>query len=215
MIPKKGKPYFWVTWITGLLSGEDKCEYKIWVKGKFEIPKVPETPEKKEFWKTWTAKHDAMVHARRATLIQEGYKVLMEQEAKFMLEGDVAKLGGQPDLVAVKGIDPVLVMDQKSGKVKERYVWQVLLYMFAMPLTLFKGKIIRGEIEYPDNNIVSVPPRQLSQDNKMRIGKLMMRLASDTEPPKVPSLYECQYCELLECSERFKAVETGDAKGYF
>ena len=215
MTPKKGKPYFWVTWITGLLSGEDKCEYKIWVKGKFEVPKQPETPEKQEFWKTWTAKHDAMVMARRDKLMSAGYKVLLEQEGKFMLEGDVAKLGGQPDLVAVKENEHVLVIDEKSGKMKDRYVWQVLLYMFALPLTLFKGQTIRGEIEYPNDNIVPIAPRQLSIDNKQRIGKLITKLAGPQEPEKVPSLYECEYCDILNCDRRFKPSEAGDATAYF
>jgi hypothetical protein len=210
MVPRKGKPYVWVTWITGLLAGVDRCAWRAWIKSHYYYDKSPDTGDNEQL-KTWIKTHDAMTANRVNRLKSEGYAVLVEEEGAFKLEGTHATLGGKPDIVAVKEDDQyAVVIDEKSGKVKTQYIWQVKLYIFAMGLTRFQNWRIRGEVEYKDS---VVPVNEIIKPDIDQISSVMKVVGGDKEPPRVPSEYECEYCDILRCPDRWKA--TTDATKYF
>lgn len=206
-------PYVWTTWITGLLSGVDKCHWKIWLKAHYYLPKQEEDPERKGFLSKWIKDHDAMTRKRVASLKQEGYSVFVEDENSFVLRGEVANLAGKPDIIALNKEEKTgLIIDEKAGKQKEQYIWQVLIYMFAKDFT-FPDYVLSGEIEYKDERI-PIHPRQLNTDNKRRIGGMMRIVGGDEEPERVPSRFECEYCDIIGCPDRYEAKET-DATAHF
>ena len=219
MIRRSSKPYIWVTWITGLLAGTDQCVWKAWVKAHHQsYEKRPQSESSKRFLELWNREHDDMTMDRAQRLEKEGYKVEIEDVNKFTLHGSKAILGGKPDVVGIKEKEKfVLVVDEKSGKEKEQYLWQVLLYIFALTLTKFKpadGWTIRGEIEYKTK---AVPVLGLSNANIERIGKVMNQIAATEPPEKVPSKWECEYCDIVGCDKRYvpPPVLEGDASNLF
>lgn len=210
----RNSPYVWTTWITGLLAGTDKCYWRVWMKSHFYLPKKPETSEETERLKKWNAEHDEMTIRRAVILREEGYIVRMEEESAFTLKGATATLAGKPDIEAVKPNEKImLVVDEKSGKAKDQYIWQVLIYMFAKSI-VHKDYTISGEIEYKTDR-VQIHPRQLNAQNKSRIAMVMTIMGGENEPQRVPSRYECGYCDILNCPDRYKEAEAIDATSIF
>jgi hypothetical protein len=183
------------------------------VKSQFFLPKKEEEdPDSRARLDKWIMEHDAMTAVRADKLRAEGYTVLIEDQNSFKLEGKNAILSAKPDLVAINpsGTE-ALIVDEKSGKEKEQYIWQIILYMFGASLTTLKGMLIRGEIEYK-NKIVHVRPEQLSSTNIERIKTVMQVMGSLQQPPTVPSASECMYCDVVSCADRF---ESKNAAMYF
>jgi hypothetical protein len=215
MIKRIGKPYVWVTWITGYLSEDDRCYWRAWVQAHYQsYPKPEKTPEeqkaKDQFLSEWNRKHDNMVLSRAERMRQEGYQVLVEREGKFALSGAVATLGGQPDVI---GLQPqhkeAIIVDAKSGKKKSRYPWQVRLYQFAKGLTSLKEWKIRGEVEYADE---VVPVEPIDDSHIQQISKVLKIVGGAEEPKRVPSQWECEYCDIVSCPDRWQPT---DASKFF
>jgi CRISPR/Cas system-associated exonuclease Cas4 (RecB family) len=214
MIRRPGRPYVWVTWITGLLAENDHCYWRAWIKAHHHSYEKPEKSGDDSFLKEWNRKHDAMVVNRADRLRREGYEVLVEKEGKFALTGQLATVGGQPDLIALRrDAKTALIVDEKSGKRKDaQYTWQVRLYMFAKSLTSLAGFDVRGEIEYPD---AAVPVEPNKPEHLERISVVMKKVAGTEEPPRVPSKWECEYCDILQCPDRYTPPPAGDATAFF
>ena len=208
----RSRPYVWVTWITGLLATTDKCYWKAWVKSHYQLPKAVQTPDDKARLDEWMRKHDSMTVARAKRLQTEGWTVRVEDQNSFKLEGGSATLSGKPDIVATKDMI-ALIVDEKAGKAKDQYVWQVLLYMLATSMTYLKGYTIRGEIEYPETS-VNVHPSQLSESNRARIVEVMAIVGGEKEPKTSPSREECMYCDIAHCKDRYQD-HTADASHLF
>ena len=216
LIPRPGKPYVWVTWITGLLSGEEKCAWRYWVKARHQsYQKPPEDPEDKKKLQEWNKLHDAMVVSRAERLKQEGYEVRVEDANSFRLVGDIATLAGKPDVIGLKPKEKyAILVDEKSGRPKDRYIWQVMIYQFAKKLTDLKGWTIHGEVEY-QQQVVPVSDALLTQDATRAISDVVKRIVV-TEPPRVPSAAECKYCDVVACPDRYKEqTQTADVRKYF
>lgn len=211
---RSGKPYIWVTWITGLLAGTELCAYPAWLKAKHGAKGYKKTDSEPQDWSEYQQRHDQMVADRVLRLRSEGYEVLVEDQNSFVLEGQTAKIGGKPDIIALKKDQKyALVVDAKSGKAKEKYIWQVKLYQFASKLGRYKDYIINGEVEYKDAS-VPVPDAALSAEDRAHIGRIVQMISGDTPPPKMPSRFECQYCDVADCDKRFKEAPTA-ADRYF
>jgi len=96
----RSSPYIWVTWITGLLSGDRHCLWSAWYRAHFkEYERKPTGFD----LAAWTATHAEMVRTRGQALREAGCEVFVEGQNKFALKGRAATLGGVPDLVAVCG----------------------------------------------------------------------------------------------------------------
>jgi CRISPR/Cas system-associated exonuclease Cas4 (RecB family) len=218
--PSRGTPYVWVTWITSFLAQTDKCYWKPWYKSHFKYAKYVQPGDSDWDLASWTRTHDAMVNARAEKLKLEGYEVRVEEDNSFKLSGKNATLSGKPDVIGLR-LDKKhgKVIDSKSGKEKLEHIWQVLLYMFAMPMTRLKGFTLEGEVEYP-NKVVPVTTSMLDSAAVANISRVMNIIGSNAQPPRVPSRNECRYCDILRCPDRFQEPEAlgtvvGDASKFF
>ena len=196
------RPYIWVSWLTGLLSGMDKCTWKIWKKAHFRYAKRPDDGSFDV--KEWTRQHDAMTQARALKLREAGYRVTIEDSNAFKIEGKKATLAGKADLIAVKEDEKrALVVDEKSGRVKDSDEWQVLIYMLAFSRLRLKGYVIDGEVEYRGSSKY-ITPDQYTPEVEDKIFKLIQVVGGDEEPARVPSAMECRFCDIATCPDRWK-----------
>lgn len=206
---KRPSPYVWVTWVTGLLAGSERCHWKTWVRSHYQLPRQESTFDMKK----WIAEHDAMTARRVEELKQDGFTVMVEDANSFILRGAAAALAGKPDIVAVKPEEKTgVIIDEKSGKKKDQYFWQVLIYMFAKSFSS-PDYIYSGEIEYKDDSII-ILPSQLNDDNKRRISTVMKMVGGPDEPARMPSKFECEYCDILSCPDRYQDEEL-DVSAHF
>jgi predicted RecB family nuclease len=147
-----------------------------------------------------------MVRARAEALRATGHHVYVEDQNRFVLKGKAATLGGKPDLVAVRD-GCALVVDCKSGKRRNKDFFQVLTYMLVLPHVhrACKGLSVAGELQYQDGSL-SVEPERLTPQIKTLIRETVERVATETEPARMPSVAECRFCELCEddCPDRIE-----------
>jgi len=211
--PRK-KSYIWTTWITGLLAGTDKCNWRAWYKAHFRYAKRQGDGEFD--LEQWTRQHDRMTAVRAEKLKESGWTVRLEDDNAFKLDGDVTTLSGKPDILALRESEKrALVIDEKSGRARDSDSWQVLIYMFALPLIWAKGWRIDGEVEYRGGGL-SVPAEQLSLDVTNKIVAKVRLVGGDEEPSRVPSANECRFCDILSCPDRWAdKSKSADASEYF
>lgn len=200
MKPQGGKPRVWVTWITGLLSGDDQCQWAAWVKSRYWYRKRRDDNFDSEAWRT---KHTAEVEKAADMIRAQGATVSVENENDFEFEGNTATLAGKMDLVALVAA-VALVVDVKTGKVRSSDYWQVLVYMLVLPKLnkAVDAAQISGEVVYSDH-VVEVPNMDLSEDKITRI-YATLRMIGGPEPKRTPSKKECRFCNIDECPERFQ-----------
>lgn len=196
---RDGLPYIYVTWITGLLSTDDQCRWSAWFKAHYRYEKHERDNANLAKWK---ADHGAMVEDVASELRAGGWTVYLEGQNKFTLKGEVAKIAGTPDVVAVKG-DEARVVDCKSGKRRDKDLWQVFVYMLALPVTHWavKGKRLSGEVRYP-NVAVEIRADEFTDTIKGKVVAQIRETGGAETPRRVPSYRECQFCDIGECSDR-------------
>ena len=211
--PRK-KAYIWTTWLTGLLAGTDKCMWRSWFKAHFRYTK--REGDGGFDLAEWTKQHDVMTNARAKKLEAQGWTVRLEDDNSFKLDGAMSTLSGKPDLLALKEEDKLArVIDEKSGKPRDSDMWQVLIYMFALPLLWAKGWRIDGEVEYRHGSL-EVPAEQLTLDVTNKIVAKIRAVGGDDEPPRTPSPQECRFCDILNCPDRWTGrPNVADASDYF
>jgi len=212
---KRPKGYIWVTWLIKLLAKEDKCWYRGWYKTTHKYEKTPDDEDRTAFFTEWTAKHDKLVNRRADVLKEKGYVIRLEDEGAFKLVGARADLAGKPDIVAIEK-DHAIVIDGKSGKRRKSDHWQVLIYLFALPLSWMRGTELKlkGEVEYKDG---TVPVRELGDAERNEIVAAIKKVSGEEAPEASPSIGECRYCDIAACTFRSKnsAVPEGDATRFF
>jgi hypothetical protein len=208
MTPRRS-PYTWATWVTGLLAGDDQCQYAAWVKSHFTYEKRVRGDDFD--LATWKAQHAVMVSERAAQLTAYGWSVSVEDQTKFPVRGAATTLAGQPDIVATKG-DGVLVSDEKSGQRRAKDIWQVLLYIFTRPLShpeLVEGKRLMGEVVYRDG-VLPIAGGEFTDGHRARIVGVLQVVGGpiDTPPAATPSARECAFCDIAACQFRVHAMAT-------
>lgn len=205
---RKRGPVVAVTSITGLVSQDASCEWQAQFMARHEPnswDRVPddEGPE----MVNWRIRHPAMVAETREEWRMKGYDVTIENQNWFKLVGSSGtKLWGKPDLIAVSGNQGVII-DIKTGKPRQSDVFQVMCYMWGVPLykdSAHYGKKFKGLLVYdlfPDKEI-----KAATTDGQFvkRLGALINRVASDEPALKVPNWHECQFCKITatDCPER-------------
>ena len=85
------------------------------------------------------------------------------------------------------------MVDAKSGKKRQSDHWQVLIYMFALPLSWLTGFKVRGEVAYSDGN---ERVRDLGSAERTAIVDAINRVGSHLVPKATPSPKECQFCDV-------------------
>lgn len=192
------QPYLWVTWIVGLLSGDKSCEWAAWLKAHYTYDKINDESSDLSQWKS---DHADMVRARCAQLEQDGWLVSLESQNKFTWRGKSATLGGQPDIIAERGLD-VRVEDCKTGRSRDSDYWQVVLYMLALPATSrpLRDRVISGAVIYRDH-VREIEPDAVKLGTE-NIVKRIRAAAGEAEPKRTPSQSECSRCDIASCQER-------------
>lgn len=199
-----GLPFVWVTWITGLLSGDKQCVWAAWYRANFRYPKRPDPTFDSA---AWTSDHNALVHRRRDELAADGWAIAVEGQNDIKFKGQTAVLAGKPDLVASRG-DDVLISDAKTGKQRASDWWQALIYMLALPRVrplLASPEHLAGEVVY-GNVVVPVAARDLTSERREQIFALLRVMGADAEPPRTPSANECRFCDIADCPDRIDAA---------
>lgn len=196
---RAGVPYIWVTWLTKVLAGEAQCLYQPWMKAHFKYDKRPDTSFNLA---AWTAEHDALVKARADELRREGWLVTLERQNALKLYGKTAILAGQPDLIAVREGE-TLVVDGKTGQQRHSDFWQALIYMLVLPRVREDLLHLRGEVCYHDHRI-PVTPEELTSARSEAIYDLVRTIAAAKPLPTTPSENECGWCDIADCPVRFR-----------
>lgn len=202
---RTGKPYIWATWLAKLLGGHE-CTWSAWFKAHYRYDKVETQAQDLQ---AWNREHSELMRKRRAELEREGYTVTSEDVNGFKLEGALAVVAGKPDLVATKP-GQVLIVDGKTGRERESDIWQVLLYLFAVPKArpmLTTGAVLEGEVQYKRGDVrIAVTPDELTDERKARLLALIAEVAGQQAPPRVPSVHECRVCNIgpQDCPERIR-----------
>lgn len=201
---RQGLSYIWVTWLAKLLGG-NRCVWSAWFKAHFKYEKFEEQAADLE---RWNKNHDRLMLAKRRQLERDGWTVYVEGDNEFQLKGQTAIVAGKADLIAVKD-DHILVVDGKTGRKRDADMWQVLIYLYALPKSrpeLTNGRSIEGEVHYADDDI-SIVPDQLTDARRSQLFTLIQAVASDTPPAKHPSRDECKRCNIgvRDCPQRISA----------
>ena len=203
MAIKRQSPYIWVTWLTRLLVGEHSCEWGAWFKAQHEggsWSKVPSTFDQT----TWQVKHTELVRQVRTKLETEGKAVFIENQNSFVLRGNIAALGGKPDLIATSE-GAGIILDAKTGKPSPSHHVQVMVYMYAVPRVLrqYLGMSFDGRVVYKDHEI-EIPSSAVDEKFIDNLSSIIRRLGSATPARKAPNPVECGFCEItkIDCPER-------------
>lgn len=208
-----GKPYIFVTHLAKLLGGR-RCVWASWFAAHYRYEKHEEQALDLV---QWNREHNALMDRRRRELEREGFTVTAEDQNAFKLEGASAILAGKPDLVATKpGV--TLVVDGKTGRERESDIWQVLLYLFALPKQKPELKVgLEGEVQYKRGARITVMPEELTPERMGRITDLIAVVAGPNAPAKAPSAYECKTCNIgpKDCPQRIRADVGTVAVGEF
>ena len=154
--PRRDGSYFWVTWLTKLLTGENSCEWASWFRARHKSGSWEQVPG--DFDRAgWQMAHTAMVKEARERWEGPDCQVLTERQNGFSLRGESGTLGGRPDLVARMG-DAGTIIDVKTGKDSPSHIVQVMLYMYAVPRAIrqHQGVVFDGQVAYRDH-VVDIP----------------------------------------------------------
>jgi CRISPR/Cas system-associated exonuclease Cas4 (RecB family) len=198
---KAGKPYIHVTWLAKLLGG-NQCVWSAWFRSRHKYDKFEE--EALDLVR-WNQQHNELMRRRKAELEREGWTVSMEEANAFKLEGQVAIVAGKPDIVATRpGL--VLVVDGKTGRPRESDVWQVLLYLYALPKSRpdLVGEL-EGEVQYQQGDErITVTPGELTPERMEQMVALIKDIAGAEPPLKVATRGECKRCNIgvRDCPDR-------------
>lgn len=206
-------PWFWVTSIAGLLSGDKSCEWSAWfqaVHDRNSWIKQPDTFDQAR----WKEKHTRLSHPLRQKYLDRGYIISIERQNRFDLKGRVATISGSPDLVVSKN-DEGIIIDVKTGQPRITDITQVKLYMWlyrSKPNLHQNVENFNGCVVYKDHE-VPIPASEIDNEFITGAAGLINRLArKKSSPVRVPSLFECRYCKitLADCEERIDHYDKDD-----
>ena len=196
-------PYFWVTWLTKLLAGESSCQWASWFRAHHASGSWDQVPSGLDRV-AWQMTHTAMVNEASREWEALGYQVSIERQNDFTLKGEVAALGGQPDLVAIRE-DVGAIIDVKTGRPNSSHVIEVLLDMYALPRSKpeYRNIAFEGQVAYGTHS-VDVPARLVDDQFIGNLSRLINELALHTPARRVPSPGECRFCPitLADCTVR-------------
>lgn len=207
----RDKPFVWVTWLKGLVGGDDSCEWQIWYKvHNQDYNKMPNDFDSVD----WNIKHTRLLRETRVkwaanplwdmkTEGQNSFK--MDWPLDHFHSGEIkAVISGKPDLIA-HGRDGknAVIIDAKTGKGRASDRVQVLLYMYLYPLATGNPVQFSGVVQYKDRED-QLPAFMVSPDFKEAVDFWMNIVLSDDEPVAIPSKTECNFCDIADCPVRFK-----------
>ena len=203
---RREHPYIWTTWLPRLLTGENSCEWATWFKAHYQDWSRPPSNFDLEQWRV---RHTALLNEQRYQWLNRGYTVNVEDQNAFQLRGHSATLAGKPDLIVVnRNHEHIRVIDVKAGREQAWHRLQVMIYMYALPMALpqYRDSTIAGEVIYRHSN-KRIPQGGLDRQFKKDLVALILRLADEIPPHRVPSPRECRHCDIAaaDCPQRIDA----------
>ena len=199
MSTPRDAPYVWVTWVSRLLAGDAQCAWAAWFRTHHTYDRLPTDLTK------WASEHAAMVREQAETLKEASYSVLLEDQNRFRLKGQLGvTLGGKPDIVARRG-DEVRVVECKTGQQRHADRIQVMIYMLVLPHAqpIWRGRTLAGRVQYRSGSI-DVPAEDLDHVFRTRFRETMAQVGGAAAPARVPSFSECRFCDIgaADCPDR-------------
>lgn len=207
----RDKPFIWVTWLKGLMAGDNQCEWQIWYKVHNQgYEKMPQDFDSVE----WNLNHTRLLRNTRNRWDDGPWHMTIEGQNSFKIkwpfyDGDGAWNGeaiisGKPDLIARTGDGSMaVIIDAKTGKPRTADRVQVLLYMYLYPLGTGDPAEFQGELQYPTHQD-RIPASMLTDQFKETFDYWMNIILATNEPKPIPSKQECDWCDIADCSVRFK-----------
>jgi hypothetical protein len=191
------------------LGGESYCEWAAWFQAHNKITKRPSDFDLSGY----QIDHTSLLRAIRDDLEGNGYNLAIEIQNYFELTGNTAKLAGQPDIIALRD-DEALIVDGKTGEPKASHVAQVMIYMWALPKAVSKYRDVKftGMLIYKDNPTKTIEPGRVDSEFIKNLATLIRRIAGDEPCRKVPSIFECGFCPITDddCGDRVVAGQKPD-----
>ena len=190
------------SWAAGLMAGK-ACTWApwFWTRNKsWDRPPDDGTSS----LDTWRAAHSRLVIELATELRARGLTILQEDQGSFRIKGPTGLvISGRPDIIAING-DDIYVYDAKTGQPRDSDRQQVLIYVYCLGLTTFKGKTIHGRIRYQTGEESQLEPDRVTSEFRDHFKFFMRLMDSDNEPPRVPSSWECRFCNIGhgDCPER-------------
>ena len=200
----KSVPSVWITWLAKLMADDLQCHWSAWFRSHYTYEKLSNNFDSAR----WSARHRGLLNQRVASLEEEGFAVYVEGENWFEVRGQqhTIRVAGKPDIVAIRGTH-AWVEDCKTGKSKNTDLYQVLLYMLLVPLSVerCRGLELEGRLVYTDS-IIDVAANQVNAEFKVQLREAIALLSSTTPARKVPSFQECRFCNIPSqcCQERLE-----------
>ncbi|MDE0207367.1 MAG: PD-(D/E)XK nuclease family protein [Candidatus Tectomicrobia bacterium] len=207
MHPRKSEPrdapYVWVTWVSRLLAGDAQCSWAAWFRAHHMYERQATDLTR------WAAEHAAMVCEQAETLKKAAYSVLLEDQNRIRLRGQSGvTLGGKPDIVAWRDGEG-LIVECKTGQPRHADRIQVMIYMLVLPHAqpIWRGRTLTGRVQYRSGS-VDVPADDLDPVFRTRFRDMMAQVGGGAAPGRVPSFYECRYCDIgkADCPERIESL---------
>ena len=190
----KSVPLVWITWLSKLMADEVQCHWSAWFRSHYAYEKLPSDFDAAG----WKAEHRALLDEQVADLEAEGHSVYVEGENWFEVPGRqfAVTVAGKPDIVVICG-DQGWVEDCKTGRPKNSDLYQVLLYMLLVPLSVerCRGLRLEGRLVYADS-VIDIPSTQVNEEFKAQLRDAIALLSSTEPPRKVPSFQECRFCDI-------------------
>lgn len=199
---RRDKPFVWVTWLKGLMSGDDQCEWQIWYKVHNQgYEKTPLDFNSVE----WNLAHTLLLRETREKWLDGDWQVASENQNSFKMKWpDVeakAVISGKPDLIA-RSDGEMVIVDAKTGKPRTSDRVQVLLYMYLFPLATGENpRAISGQLQY-NKRSDDIDESMLTEKFKQTTDFWMRIALQERQPLQTPSESECNFCDIAECSVR-------------
>lgn len=208
MAELRKQPFIYVTWLKNYLIGDDLCRWSIWHRIYHRYEEA-----KSDFNRVqWNMEHATFRNEIQQRYAANGFEVTPELEVT--IHGQVAKLKGRIDLVAIRE-DKNLIIEIKTGKPRESDKIQLMLYIWALPKTYskYRGASFDGLLIYKTHEIEisAVEVDEIFVKNFTQFTKDILSAEPDR---KYPSPRECKWCKIGDCDERAGATEETDKSDY-
>jgi PD-(D/E)XK nuclease superfamily len=211
---KRLAPYVWASWASKLLAGTVHCRWAYWYRAHYRDFARRSDAD----FESWAINHARLVDVCARDMERLGYTAYVENQNHFTIRNkNGLAFAGQPDIVAVKG-EEAIVIDCKTGKLRDFHDCQVMLYMLCLPHVdkPYSNFQLSGRLVYPDDWI-DLPSWRLTDTFRADFREMMRMLGSDEEPRRSPGPFECRFCDITEqdCPDRDNSgsatpVETND-----
>ena len=215
MTSPRTSPYLYVTWIPRYLTGEKSCLFAAWFKANHQgYAKMPSDFDSAK----WNMEHTDLMNKLVEELEDRGCEIFIERQNSFEVESSRSGVvvGGTPDIVTVHPDGKTVIYDAKTGQESASHIAQVQLYMYLLPKAQggrWRGVKFEGVVVYADGSEKRISADRVDDAFVSRVAEFMRKMTADMPPRRVPSVPECNWCELTkaDCPDRVEPDAPSDA----